>query len=102
MSVKLLTEHHLEVLSLKGGCTGTFKSTLVNMPHCWKSHVAAHVLGAVAQLKEPQTGDQGLLVSLSLTAVGVTVVSLSKTLYQQLSTVQPKKTENCPDIMGKC
>ena len=39
MSVKLLTEHHLEFLSLKGGCTGSSKSTLVKMPHCWKSHV---------------------------------------------------------------
>ena len=41
MNVKLLTEHHLEFLSLKGGCTGLSKSTLVNMPHCWKSHVMA-------------------------------------------------------------
>ena len=29
MSVKLLTEHHLEFLSLKGGCTGSSESTLV-------------------------------------------------------------------------
>ena len=36
MSVKLLTEHHLEFLSLKGGCTGSSESTLVKMPHCWK------------------------------------------------------------------
>ena len=43
MSVKLLTEHHLEFLSLKGGCTGSSESTLVKMPHCWKSHVAAHL-----------------------------------------------------------
>ena len=42
MSVKLLTEHHLKVLSLKGGCTGTSESTLVKMSHCWKSHVTAH------------------------------------------------------------
>ena len=42
MSVKLLTEHHLEFLYLKGGCTGSSKSTLVKMPHCWKSHVVAH------------------------------------------------------------
>ena len=42
MSVKLLTEHHLKFLSLKGGCTGSSESTLVKMPHCWKSHVAAH------------------------------------------------------------
>ena len=43
MSVKLLTEHHLDFLSLKGGCTGSAVSTLVKMPHCWKSHVAAHL-----------------------------------------------------------
>ena len=33
MSVKLLTEHHLEFLSLKGGCKGSSESTLVKMPH---------------------------------------------------------------------
>ena len=41
MSVELLTEHHLEFLSLTGGCTGSSESTLVKMPHCWKTHVAA-------------------------------------------------------------
>ena len=41
MSVKLLNEHHLEVLSLEGGFTGPSESTLVKMPHCWKSHVTA-------------------------------------------------------------
>ena len=43
MSVKLLTEHHLESLSLKGGFTGSSESTLVKMPHCWKSHVTVHM-----------------------------------------------------------
>ena len=42
MSVKLLKEHYLEFLSLKGGGTGSSESTLVKMPHCWKSHVTAH------------------------------------------------------------
>ena len=41
---KLLTEHHLEFLSLKGGCTGSFVSTLVKMPHCWKSLVTAQIM----------------------------------------------------------
>ena len=41
MIVKLLTEHHLEFLSFKGGCTGSSESTLVKMLHCWKSHVTA-------------------------------------------------------------
>ena len=41
MTVKLLAEQHLESLSLKGGCKGSSASTLVKMPHFWKSHVAA-------------------------------------------------------------
>ena len=43
MSVKLLTEHHLEFLRFTGGYTGSSESTLVRMPHCWKSHVAAQL-----------------------------------------------------------
>ena len=43
MTVKLLTEHHLEFLSLKGGCTGSSESTHVKLPHCWKSHVTAQL-----------------------------------------------------------
>ena len=43
ISVTLLTEQHLEFLSLKGGCTGLYESTLVKMPHWWKSHVMAHL-----------------------------------------------------------
>ena len=41
MIVTLLTERHLDFLSLKGCCTGSYESTLVKMPHCWKSHVTA-------------------------------------------------------------
>ena len=44
MIVKLLTECHLEFLSLKGGCTGSSKSTLVKMSNCWKSRALAHIL----------------------------------------------------------
>ena len=43
MSVKLLTEHHVEFLRLKGGCTGSSHYTLVKMPHSWKSHVMAQI-----------------------------------------------------------
>ena len=64
MTIKLLTEQHLEFLSLKDGCTGSSESTLVKMPHCWKSHVTAHLLmevsmytliatGLVIRLKQP-------------------------------------------------
>ena len=44
MIVKLLTEYHLEFLTLKGGCTGSSESTLVKIPHCWKSHITAHII----------------------------------------------------------
>ena len=43
MNVELLTEHHLEILSLKGGCTGSSESTLVKILHFWKAHVMAHL-----------------------------------------------------------
>ena len=44
MIVKLLTEHHLEFLSLKAGCRGSSESTLVKMSNCWKSHAAARII----------------------------------------------------------
>ena len=43
MRDKLPTEHQLRFLSLKGGCTDLSDSTLVKMPHCWKSRVTAHI-----------------------------------------------------------
>ena len=43
MTVKLLNKHHLEFLSLKGGCTSLSESALVKKPHFWKSHVVAHL-----------------------------------------------------------
>ena len=44
MIVKLLTERHLEFLSLKGGCRGSSESTLVKMSNCWKSHALAQLV----------------------------------------------------------
>ena len=44
MTGKLLIEHYLEFLSLKGGCTGSSESTLVKMPHCGNSHAATQIL----------------------------------------------------------
>ena len=41
LSAKLLSGHHLEFLGLKVGCTSSSESTLAEMPHCLKSHVAA-------------------------------------------------------------
>ena len=44
MIVKLLTEHHAEFLSLKGGSRGSSESTLVKMSNCWKTHARAHII----------------------------------------------------------
>ena len=44
MSVKLLNALHLEFPSLKGGCTGSSVSTLVKLPHFYKSYVTAQIL----------------------------------------------------------
>ena len=43
MIVKLLTEHHLVFLSLKGGCRGSSESTPVKIPDCLKSHALAQL-----------------------------------------------------------
>ena len=50
MIVKLLTEHHLECLSLKGGYTGSSESTNVKIPQCWKSHALAKLITCNGQL----------------------------------------------------
>ena len=47
MSAKLLTEYHLEFLSLKGGCRYSLESTHVKMPHCWKSHALAQLFEVI-------------------------------------------------------
>ena len=47
MSVKLLTEHRLEFVSLKGGCTGSSESTPVKM-HCVAAQFIIHWLRADA------------------------------------------------------
>ena len=44
MTFKLLTEHYLEFLSLRGGSTGAYESTLVKMSHCWKSQITADII----------------------------------------------------------
>ena len=50
MNIELLTEHHLEFLSLKGGCRGSSESTHVKKSNCWKSHVAAQMLLLLTRL----------------------------------------------------
>ena len=61
MIVKLLTERHLEFLSLKGGCTGSSESTLVKMSNCWKSRALAQYTNSVKLLEsyEHTLNEQG-------------------------------------------
>ena len=40
MSVKLLTKHHLEFLSLKGGCTCSSESTVLSKCHFVGKHMS--------------------------------------------------------------
>ena len=47
MIVELLTEHNLGFVSLKGGCRGSFESTLVEMSNCWKSHALALYISVI-------------------------------------------------------
>ena len=51
MIVKLLAEHHLEFLSLKGGCRDSSESTLVKVSNCWKSHALAHLPSTLTRVK---------------------------------------------------
>ena len=61
MIVKLLTEHHLEFLSLTGDCPGSSESTLVKMSNCWKSHDAAQIsLLAMLKCLQKSTVKSGL------------------------------------------
>ena len=57
MIVKLLTEHHLEFLSLKGGCRGSSESTLVKMSNCWKSNALAHIPSSEIGMFQCQRGE---------------------------------------------
>ena len=64
MTVKLLTKPHLRFLSLKGGCTDSSESTLVKIPHCWKSRVTAHIkcdFGASTQMDFFQIYDKNIV-----------------------------------------
>ena len=63
MSVKLLTKPLLDVLSLKGGCRGSSESTLVKIPHCWKSRITAHFyyFPRIAEMSHRSNSFQGTL-----------------------------------------
>ena len=58
MSVKLLTKHHFEFQSLKGGFRGSSESTHLKMSNCWKSHVLFLIfLSDCLSLPNPENGN---------------------------------------------
>ena len=57
MIVKLLTEHHLEFLSLKGGFRCSSESTPVKLSNYWKSHAAAQFFQIVVMLLIKSKGE---------------------------------------------
>ena len=69
MSVKLLTEHRLEFVSVKGGCTGLSESTLVNMPHCVAAQFMIFWFRADAYDKENEKFRQVPQISFFMDAV---------------------------------
>ena len=55
MTLRPLTDHNLEFLSLIGGCVGLSESKLVKLPHCWKSHVTANMfVNSIAYFENSQ------------------------------------------------
>ena len=58
LTVKLLNEQHLEFLSLNGDCTGLSESTLLKIPHCCKSHAAAHSVYIFFTKKQDNLGQE--------------------------------------------
>ena len=86
MTVKLLTKHHLEFQTFKRGCTGSSESTLVKIPHCWKSQVAAHFLYFISALHP-------LLVTLALIGKSCITGGLA-TLYVWSAELYPTVVRN--------
>ena len=77
MIVKLLTEHHLEFLSVKGGCRGSLESTHVKIPHCWKS---LYMWWANAQLVSAAPTDLAV-VALGVVGVGPAVHTVRRYVW---------------------
>ena len=77
MIVKLLTEHHLEFLSLKAGCRGSSESTLVEMSNCWKFQALAqlfYIYQYIDTTKQMAYTLSVLLLDFSLTLKAATLI----------------------------
>ena len=85
MSVKLLTEHLLEFVTLKRGCTGSSESTLVKMPHCVAAQFMIYWLRADAY----STPNEYLLY-FALASVSPPCVSPSHGGFMEASTMNSR------------
>ena len=98
------TEQHLGSLSLKGECSGSFESIHVKMPHCWKSHVAAHFCSpgpnSIPQEVSP-LHPWKTLVSKGGLEVGCEVFSIPRTNFDSHLRIVtcPHCSTNCKPIM---
>ena len=89
MIVKLLTEHHLEFLSLKGGCRGLSESTLVQS-HIVGSHMSRLICKPSSNLLFQEQPDFGLLYLLT-----------ARHIYPSLVLIQPRKTRPCLTLFSR-
>ena len=90
MSVKLLAEQHLEYVSFKGGCTGSSESTLVKMPHCWKSHATAHYYDFMLYFSAFIDDMEKLCFS-----AGIAFPSMVRFLFYHMTSYGPRREKTC-------
>ena len=91
---KLLTEHHLEFLSLIGGCRGSSKSTHVNIPYCWKSQELAQIINKLHPWHQPTHCHSATVLAVLLTTSDQNskyIFSLSDEWVSQIYSVAKKK-----------
>ena len=79
MTVKIVTIHNLEFLSLRQDCTGWSESTLVKMPYCWKSYVMAHLMlcsTEAFQMSKKNFFDESLMLVCAVSLVSCQLISV--------------------------
>ena len=86
MIIKLLTEHHLEFLSLKEGCRGSSESTLVKMSNCWKSHALAHMICSEPSHLNWRKKSQVLIIFLNISGLILPFVYCILTHFKKCNT----------------
>ena len=93
MILKLLTEHHLEFLSLKGGYRGSSESTLVKMSNCKLLEISCS--GSYAFYLQVHR-NKDMTISLKLADFG-----LAMDVKEQIYTVCGTPTYVAPEILSE-